>query len=79
MGLAKAAMMEEQERREVAEALDIEPDELDGHGYQIEDFGSGARIVWDYDAPEGVEAHIENGRLVSVVDFPDHLDGPDDE
>lgn len=79
MGLAKAAMMEEQERREVAEALDIEPDELDGYDYEIESYGWRHLIIWSDGAPDGVETREHVGRLVSEVDFPDHPDGPDDE
>lgn len=75
MGMAKAAWMEAQLHQDVAEALEIGADELDGYGYQIE----GSLIIWDEHAPDGVKAHVENGRLVSVVDFPDHPDGPDDE
>lgn len=77
MGQAKELMFELQEERAVASALNITPEALRGHDYEIREGGFRGHVVWSSTAPDGIVTEDLDGELATEIDMAD-LIAPDD-
>ncbi|MEN5176294.1 hypothetical protein [Brevundimonas diminuta] len=82
MGRAKDDWIERQQHAAVAKALLITEGTLNEYGYEIAEDPSGlpnrARVMWDDDAPDGVEIEYEGDRAFTPIEFDDEPDWPDE-
>ena len=85
MGKAKEEMMEMQALADVASALGINPEDLDGYSYEVcEDTDRAGNVIrtyiqWDDELPNGVEEDLDGIKQTTVVfgDEPDPFDEND--
>lgn len=82
MGRAKDDWIERQQHAAVAKALPITEDTLNEYGYEIAEDPSGlpnrARVMWDDDAPDGVELEYDGDRAFTPIEFDDEPDWPEE-